>query len=76
MDDVHRSAEGAEVDVDVSDLRITNDESDKTVTLYICATMWHETRIEMMQMLKSIIKYFLRRNKLTLNRDHSSIFQA
>uniref|UniRef100_A0A1I7VAU2 chitin synthase n=1 Tax=Loa loa TaxID=7209 RepID=A0A1I7VAU2_LOALO len=54
MDGDNRSSEGAEVDV--GDLRVTNDESDKTMTLYICATMWHETRIEMMQMLKSIIK--------------------
>ncbi|VDM16641.1 unnamed protein product, partial [Wuchereria bancrofti] len=54
IDDDHWSSDGAEVDD--GDLRITNDEIDKTVTLYICATMWHETRIEMMQMLKSIIK--------------------
>ncbi|CAG9529476.1 unnamed protein product [Cercopithifilaria johnstoni] len=54
MDGDRRSPEG--VNIDASDLRIINDEIDKTVTLYICSTMWHETRIEMMQMLKSIIK--------------------
>ncbi|MCP9266511.1 Chitin synthase 1 [Dirofilaria immitis] len=62
INDDRWSSEGTEVNA--GDIRITNDEIDKTVTLYICATMWHETRIEMMQMLKSIMK---------LDKEHSLI---
>uniref|UniRef100_A0A915PKW5 chitin synthase n=1 Tax=Setaria digitata TaxID=48799 RepID=A0A915PKW5_9BILA len=56
VEDNLRSSESEGVEIDGGDLRITNDEIDKTVTLYICATMWHETRVEMSQMLKSIVR--------------------
>ncbi|VDM97219.1 unnamed protein product [Thelazia callipaeda] len=62
LNDDYRFSEGTEYDA--GDLRITNDEIEKTVTLYICATMWHETPTEMMQMLKSIIR---------LDKEHSLI---
>ena len=31
--------------------------SDSITKIYACATMWHETRSEMMDMLKSIYRY-------------------
>ncbi len=30
---------------------------DETPMVYICATMWHETENEMVQVLKSIFRY-------------------
>ena len=33
------------------------DEEDIVPIVYACATMWHETRNEMMQLLKSIFRY-------------------
>lgn len=33
-----------------------NPEDDETIRIYICATMWHEDRNEMLQMLKAVMR--------------------
>jgi len=45
-----------ELGPDRDELRIVNGEIEKVLTVYVCATMWHETRTEMTQMLKSVLK--------------------
>ncbi|KAK6029701.1 Chitin synthase [Ostertagia ostertagi] len=60
----HISLSKAEPILDIDDdhgdpddeLRVRNDEVDRILTLYMCATMWHETATEMAQMLRSILK--------------------
>ena len=34
----------------------TNRDEDSTVRIYACATMWHEDRDEMLQMLKAVMR--------------------
>ena len=34
-------------------------DSDRTTRIYACATMWHETEDEMLEMLKSIFRWVI-----------------
>lgn len=53
--DWHKVCKMLGIEEDSIDVK-PNPEEDETIRIYICATMWHEDRNEMLQMLKAVMR--------------------
>lgn len=61
MNEESTATEGTEGSLacSMTSMSLLNSNADSVTKIYICATMWHETKEEMVQTLKSIIRYAL-----------------
>ena len=56
MEDDKKSDNGRETEADIDDESYTNPKFRDIPMIYACATMWHENKQELMQIMKSLFR--------------------